>query len=96
LKGNAKPIKDFEDVVVFEYHNNYWSVIEVLNQSRIDLIVDINCKKSENCISNIRDMISSQKLKSSKSKIFIFLSNNNPNKEWIVRCSCSLAEYEKR
>lgn len=87
MKGEAKSINEVNDVNIFEYHNGYWSVIQVQNNSKKDLNLKINCSKSENCISNQRDLVKDLKVKSMKSKIALFLTASNQNKEWIVKCN---------
>ena len=90
-KGNKKQVKSLEMITFYEYHNDFWSAIGVENSSRNDLELEMNCSKSENCLSNVngREMKSEMRVKAGKSKIGMFLTANNLGKEWIVRCSAS-------
>ncbi len=60
------------------------------NDSRKDIQIQINCMKSENCLSNQNEFFNSVKVKSGKSKIGLFLTPSNTKKEWIPRCGYAL------
>lgn len=85
-------MKGLSDVNFYEYHSKYWSAIGVENGTRDDLDIEFNCNKSENCLSNVngRDMKSDVRVKSGRTKIGMFLTGNNVNKDWIVRCNVSV------
>ncbi len=78
--------------MAYGYQNNYWSAVEVKNETRDEVEVELNCSKSENVTSNGRNLINGLKIRPNKSKILLFLAPENSNRESIVKCNMTMRE----
>lgn len=83
-KGVPNETKNF---TLLEYSNDYLSFIQVQNQTRNQLDIDIDLTKSENCVASNPDLYTNLKVKPDKSKIAMILSSRNPRKDWTTRCN---------
>ena len=84
-KGVPNELKNF---TVIEYSNNFLSFIEIKNQSSKEISVDIDCSKSENCLSNNNnDLTNTVTLKPDKSKLAMILTARKLRKDWCTRCN---------
>lgn len=83
-QGLPNETKNF---TLLEYSNDYLSFIQVQNQTRNQLDIDIDLTKSENCVASNPDLYTNLKLKPGKSKIAMILASRNPRKDWTTRCN---------
>ena len=85
FKGYAKVLND---IIAIEYHNNYFSYLEIINQNKKQqLLINIDCSKSENCLSNHDNLVNIFEMKPNKNKLAIILMPRNVNKEWLTSCN---------
>ncbi len=89
LKGKVKETK-VRGLNSIEFHKNHWSAVAFRNESENEIILELNGSKSENCLTNHQKSTHELKIKPYKSKVAMFFTANNQNKEWIIRCSYAL------
>ena len=79
---------DSARLTAIEYSNNYWSAIELSNQSANDEVtVELDCTKCENCLGCPKELFNSVRLKPGKSKIVMFLTAKIGSKDWTTKCN---------
>jgi len=83
-KGMPNETKNF---TLYEYSNNYLSYVEIQNQTKNQLDIDVDFTKSENCIANNSELYINLKVKPNKSKIAMILTSKNPRKDWTTKCN---------
>lgn len=76
-----------KNFTLYEYSNDYLSFIQVQNQTRDQLDIDIDLTKSENCLASIPNLYANLKVKPDKSKVAMILMGRNPRKDWTTRCN---------
>jgi len=84
-------LKNLKPVKFFEYHNNNFAAFLLSNDGNEKVNIELNCSKSDNCISNVDKKHTTEiTIKPNKKKIGIVFSPLNLSKDWWIRCTAKL------
>ncbi|XP_070196445.1 EF-hand calcium-binding domain-containing protein 7-like isoform X4 [Littorina saxatilis] len=86
-KGEGRPVKSLKDVTVYTYVGDARATVVVENKSRNKTTLELDCRKSRNCVSNLDNMEPTVTVPGHAKKVGIHLVPEDEREEWSVRCT---------
>ncbi|KAM4642224.1 EF-hand calcium-binding domain-containing protein 7 [Discoglossus pictus] len=90
LKGEAKPVDGYEDVIIHVYKNDTRISSAIENKTKYKVVVQVNNEQSKNCISNRGMNVFAVEVPSQTTMICQHVMPLNDRQEWTYNCVQSI------